>query len=121
MIDIPPGMVRRIDIAHLSTQQPTYSINGALTVPIRFILDRQSLNTLREVVAGLEYKLELSVSGSNCRTTLFRVRLAFGGTWIGPDSVNPFVHGSLRVEEVAQQSLSPWAKAGALNRMMRRG
>jgi hypothetical protein len=106
MIDIPPGMVRRVDIANIRTDGPSYSIGDVLAVPLRFTLDHPSVGTHHEIVAGLEYYLQLSVSGANCQTTLFDARLQFGGTWLGSDSVNPMADGSLRVVQVERVSLS---------------
>jgi hypothetical protein len=99
-IDIPPGMVRRVDVAHLSTREPSYSIGETLCIPIRFKLDRDRDHSRRDIVAGLAYNLQLSVSGDNCHTAFFNARLEFGGTWLGAESVNPLEHGSLRVVRV---------------------
>jgi hypothetical protein len=112
MIDIPPGMVRRVDVANLRTEEPSYSIDDVLAVPLRFTLDHASVGTHHEIVAGLEYYLQLSVSGANCQTTLFDARLEFGGTWLGSDSVNPMVEGSLRVVQVERVSLSRSGRRG---------
>jgi hypothetical protein len=96
-VDIPRGMVRRVDIAHVSTGEPSYSIGTALAVPIRFSLDHASWENRRNVVAGLEYDLQLSISAANCQTTFFNARVEFGGIWLGEDSANPLVDGSLRI------------------------
>jgi hypothetical protein len=69
-------------------------------IPIRFTLDRVHAGDRREVVAGLAYDMQLGVSGSNRQAVLFNVRVAFGGTWLGADSVNPEVDGSLRIVQV---------------------
>ena len=112
-IDIPPGMARRVDVAHLRTDGGAYSIGDALAVPIRFKLDHPSVGTDHEVVAGLEYYVQLSVSGANCHTALFETRLEFGGTWLGSGSVNPLMPGSLRVVQVARVSPSRLRTSGA--------
>jgi hypothetical protein len=106
MIDIPPGMVRRVDIAHLSAGEPSYPIGDTVAVPIRMTLDRRDHAGHRHVVAGLAYDLQLSVSGSNSETALFEVRLEFGGIWMGAKSVDPLMDGSLRVIRVTPMSQS---------------
>lgn len=101
MVDIPPGTIRRVDIAYLFSGEPCYAIGNDLAVPIRLAL-RGGSRIHRHIVAGLNYSLLLSLSASNCQTTMFIIRLEFGGRWLGPGSVDPLVPGSLRVVHVGR-------------------
>jgi hypothetical protein len=100
-VTIPPGLIRRVDIAHVLNGEPSYIVDDDLAVPIRIALHRGS-RVNRHIVAGLHYSLRLSLSGSNCRTVLFDIQLAFGGRWLGPGSIDPLVPGSLRVTTVTR-------------------
>lgn len=100
-VTIPPGIIRRVDIAHVLNGEPSYAVDGDLAVPIRIALHGGSrLN--RHIVAGLNYSLRLSLSASNCRTALFDLELAFGGRWLGPSTIDPSVPGSLRIVNVTR-------------------
>jgi hypothetical protein len=100
-LDIPPGTIRRIDIAHVVRGKPCYAIDDGLAVPIRFALHGGSRRN-HDIVAGLHYSLRLSLSASNCQTAMFDIQLEFGGKWLGPETVNPLVLGSLRVVHMSR-------------------
>lgn len=106
-LDIPRGTVRRVDIAHIAAAEPTYAAEHGLAVPIRFALDRSPSRSQRHVVAGLKYDVRLSLSGANCQTAVFDVRLEFGGHWLGHASVDPQAPGSLRAVRVSRHRGPP--------------
>jgi predicted small integral membrane protein len=99
-LDIPSGTSRRVDIAHLITIEPRRGDAAQLELPIRFTLDHGQSRIHRNVVAGLAYRLVLSVSGSNFSTELFEIDLEFGGVWLGAASVDQRQSGSLRITHI---------------------
>lgn len=79
LVDIPPGTVRRVDIANIHNTDPSYiEDDGSLVVPLRITLSKSS-DIYRNVLAGQHYRLQVSVSSSNSKTRQFSFVLRFGG------------------------------------------
>jgi hypothetical protein len=100
-LTIPRGTSRRIDVAHVITSQPRVTTDPGLVVPIRLTLDHGPSRIHREMLAGLSYRLTLSLSGSNFATSFCDVDLEFGGLWLGASSIDPSHDGALTIVRIA--------------------
>jgi hypothetical protein len=80
-IDIPAGTSRRVDIFHVSTDEPRFTTEAfEIAVPMRLTLHPPS-KVEREVLPGQKYRLVLSIVGVNVRPSRYEVEIWFGGVW----------------------------------------
>ncbi len=82
-LDIPAGTSRRIDLIYLSTDEPSYLTPSLdLALPMRLMLEKRSKGMERHILPQLDYRIWVTIAGSNVKPVTSRIDLQFGGVWL---------------------------------------
>jgi hypothetical protein len=95
-VDIPSHATRRFDVVHIVSSEPHVQTEHGLEVPLRVGFARES-GAARERLSGLNYRLELSLSGTNFESVVYEISLDFGGVWVPGEAIWSAEKGGLKV------------------------
>lgn len=98
-IDIPARSLRRVDIVHVTDEEPTLATHDGVEVPIRITLQRAP-ESERHLLPGLTYRVVVSFGGLNFDPYAYEFVVKFGGGWLEGDQMWNSEAGGLTVQEM---------------------